>query len=412
MRPSNLFPLVVVALTVLAGCHAAGEPYVPQAVSSIAGPAERGAGSAPRFQVRHIPSSVDGQAVYQPLWIAVDGNDTPWFTCGCGGLIGRITPRGAFSAYTPFWKTSGGKKNLFEQLLKYFDEPSIIRIGPGGNAWFIDQTLGPKKQDVPNAIGFINVSAPNTGPNAFTGWKMPQIGGIGAMAATNKSVWVVGGCKGFTTGLKPNFVGIGVNCEDLYEFNGKTFARHRLHYPFKNTGAISLAIGTHDDIWYNWAPYNGSNAAYYTRFSPPDRFTTYALPNGTEAISPTLEPDGSIWYLADSRHCGAYPSGNWSGRIGRISQNGTVKEFCLPPGHGTNNGSGAFANGLYWFASPSGNSRYLGSISPSGRTHFYLMPSSVISTTSLAAGTRNDLWMTDFGGSNLVHISLHSMEHQ
>lgn len=396
-------PLAALALSaaVLAGCH--GGAYVPPSPANPMSSQATDAG--PRFTIRSVDVTSNGFRFYAPGWLAVDGQDRAWMTCweDCGGLIASVAAHGPVGVYTPYWSVSG-QKNLFERLLKYADEPGFIAIGPGGNAWFGDYPSGAKPQHVPTAVGYIDVGAPNNGPQSFDGWQLPSIGGVGALAATNDAVWFVGGCIGKTSGLKTEFGGVGVNCPYLFSFDGKRFERHRIPYGFANTGAVSLAIGG-KSIWYSWIPYvnNGNGAAYFAKFTPPNTFQKYALPLNTEPGSPTVALDGSVWYVANGRTCGNFPNGKWSTRVARITATGKVKEWCLPLGYGST-GAGAMLDGTYWFTAQSGKHWFLGSISAAGHITLRPMPKAVQSSGAVAAGTQHDLWVLDHFASTIIHV--------
>jgi virginiamycin B lyase len=120
----------------------------------------------------------------------------------------------------------------------------------------------------------------------------------------------------------------------------------------------------------------------------------FALPKATHARSITAGPEKSIWF--SGVHAPELATGE--GVIGRVTVNGEVSDFVVPPKRSVGDIAGG-SDGNLWFTESYENKRsYLVSriarVSPTGEFSEYRLGDNVGSVMSIAGGPDGNLWFT------------------
>jgi streptogramin lyase len=147
-----------------------------------------------------------------------------------------------------------------------------------------------------------------------------------------------------------------------------------------------LAAGPDGNIWYT------DDASGIGRLSPPDgKITEFALT--TRDVFPVFivaGPDGNIWFGAEP------PTGDYPGKIGRITPGGAITEFPLPDATPYVNGLAAGPDGNIWFNSSGSGDNRIGRMSTAGAVTWFSVPLSFTwckcQRSLISAGPDGNIW--------------------
>jgi virginiamycin B lyase len=119
----------------------------------------------------------------------------------------------------------------------------------------------------------------------------------------------------------------------------------------------------------------------------------FALPQSGEQPATIVDgPDGALWFTEQK-----------SGKIGRISIAGKIREYAIP--HGARSepfGIAAGADGALWFALAGSNR--IGRIDTAGKISTYPVPTEKSAPSWIALGPDSALWFTEAAGNNVGRI--------
>ena len=307
----------------------------------------------------------DGQVHFFPLphersgpttvTVAMDGRI--WFTEGSGNRIGSMNPDGS---------------DLLEYPLPHPDSsPRIIARGSDGNLWFSEHTgnrIGRITQN--GVITEWDIPTPNSQPRAIC---------LGA----DGNIWFGMFAAGRIGRITPRGV--------ITEFTP----------PTPNSGPRALATGADGNVWFS-----EYKAGRIGRITPRGVITEFALPRPNSGPGDiTMGPDRALWFVELSGGIdGVHTAGN---RIGRITYDGRVREYPLPP---------AGASPINIAVGPDRNLWYtrgvtLGRVTPAG-TVTQFSAGADARAVGLSAGsdreppTRlvNRLWFADGGANRLSYL--------
>lgn len=179
----------------------------------------------------------------------------------------------------------------------------------------------------------------------------------------------------------------------------------------EGSGIVALATGPDGALWYLsiLTPHADQSApglppapltGTISRMTTAGATTTWRLPSaGTAAYDLAAGPDGALWFTEIPGAPGA-PGGLRSGRIGRITATGQIREFTLPAGS-IPRGIAAGPGHVLWFsgiavdpeASPTQIPRGLiGRITTTGAVREFPLPAGTVATGTITAGPDQALW--------------------
>src|SRR5579859_1106284 len=358
-------PLLVLA-SLLAGCD-----------SKPATPAHTFAGT---LSVLHVPApyTLPGSITLGP-----DGN--LWFPAIAYGNFGASNPSGAIGRLTP-----AGAFTMFP-LPKSNSYPVQIAVGPDGNLWFTaEQGNGQVEQgvDTPPAFsaqqGEIGKMTP---AGAFSLFPLPaaQTDPSGITAGPDGDLW---------------FTEVATIDVKSYTSLGKiariTTAGALTEFPLPtpNDEPRYITAGSDGNLWFSIQSSQGDiGVGKIGRITPQGTITVFTPGNLYTAGAITSGPDGAVWFAADSH-------------IGRITSAGKISEFSTP-GQGFNQlrpaGITAGSDGALWFATASA---LVGRISTDGTIKEYPFSTSTYfdnggssltlgELKGITSGADGTLWLTD-----------------
>jgi streptogramin lyase len=232
-----------------------------------------------------------------------DGN--VWFVIVTGGVnfnIGRVTPAGSLTEFTPLTAGAVGR----------------ITAGPDGNLWFTEEDA--------NQIGRITPAGTVTEFSIPTANSLP----FGISAGPDGNLWF--------TEEHGNQIGRITPAGTVTEFS----------IPTANSFPVGITSGPDGNLWFaensggqigRINPMSGS----VTEFAIPPQATTSYLPR---QIAPG--PDGALWFTLEQTNIRSTPA------VGRITVSGSVTEFG-PTESGFD--ITAAPDGNVWFAASAGVER-------------------------------------------------------
>jgi streptogramin lyase len=126
----------------------------------------------------------------------------------------------------------------------------------------------------------------------------------------------------------------------------------------------------------------------------------YQLGVGTRPTSLVAGPDGNLWFAGVR-----YVSGGFADVVGKVTPRGNATEFELGT-HSANVGLGDLTvgpDGNLWFTE--GGRSGIGRITPDGAVTRFALPPGAGSATSIAAGPDGNLWFTESGAARVGRIT-------
>ncbi len=204
-----------------------------------------------------------------------------------------------------------------------------------------------------------------------------------------------------------------------------------------NSFPYGITSGPDGNLWYT-----DTNARSIGRMSTAGVPVEFSFPINPSTQSPsaiTTGPDGNIWFTGiganatglidqvntagqlvnassvNSTNVGGIAPGsdgnlwytyfvNDQVKIGRITTFGTVTEFAMPTGTGSNSESiAAGADGNLWFTEFGGNK--IGRISTAGAITEFRLPSANSFPAGITAGPDGNLWFTEYLGNKIGRIT-------
>jgi streptogramin lyase len=286
------------------------------------------------------PLSSGGSSGATAITGGPDGN--VWFTDPVDSAIGRISPSGQVTEFSPIGKPTGA-----------------ITTGPDGNLWFLGDTLG-------SGVGRITPGGTVTEfalPNFFT---QP----VAITAGPDGNVW-------FTADIYPTgeVVGRVTPAGQISEFAIPV-------PPGVSGSANGITTGPDGNLWF-------LHDGILARITPTGQITDHVADAVGVAI--TAGPDGNIWTAGTlfNTQTGAA----LGGFIDRISPNGAVTTFDLS---GANSGVASITpgpDGNLYFTEPGAND--IGRITTAGKITLFAVPTAGSQPAAIAAGPNGNLWFTE-----------------
>ena len=292
-----------------------------------------------------IPSPVaPGQA--QGITTGPDG--ALWFTLL--GSIGRVTPAGAFTLYSP--KASEGGPVTAN---------GGITAGPDGALWFTEGTGG-----TGGKVGRI------TAAGAVTGFSIAKpVAGVGAIAAgSDGALWFV-----------------NTNSAEIGRITTSgTVTEYPLPAGF--TLPTVIAAGPDGALWFtNRASANLGTAGFAQigRITTSGGIIEFPTPDDDGAIPDgiTAGPDGAVWFVKYSLSGGV---------IGRITTSGGITEFSVPSGLSSPRAIASGPDGALWVTDVGTNS--IDRATTAGMVTVFPIPTSGSFPTEITAGPDGAMWFT------------------
>jgi streptogramin lyase len=319
---------------------------------------------------RWLPSTItefplpplNNAAGYSPgITNGPDGN--LWFTDPAARNVGRITPAGQVTEFTPPSPDNGPALGA----------GYAITAGPDGNVWFATEAftgaitrVTPDGQFATFRLGdnLASVNGLTAGPDGnvwftesvypFTVEKVGFITPDGQVTKFSISVppGVRGGIGSITTGPDGN----------LWFIHDRTLATitptGALRDHVADNVAAALTTGPDGNLWASgplYDPLTGNLAGdFIQRISVTGSVTTFSVGTFSQSLSSiTPGPDGNLWFTEPD-----------SNEIGRITPAGQVTLFPVPTPRSQPLGIAAGSNGNVWFTEAA--SRHIGEIVVNG----------------------------------------------
>jgi streptogramin lyase len=305
-----------------------------------------------------------------------DGN--LWFTDPVAGEVGRITPAGQVTEFTPPFGgagnaiTAGPDGNVWVAGKPFAFSPAISRITPDGQ--FATFLLGD------NLASVNSLTAGPDGNVWFTESVYPSGEKVGRITPTGQitafsipiPLGVRGSIAGITTGPDGNlwFTHDGI----LATITPTGALRDHV---VDNVGGGALTTGPDGNLWTSGPRFDTQTGAlvgdFIQRISLAGSVTTFSV--GTFSASPssiTAGPDGNLWF--------SEPDSN---EIGRITPAGQITLFPVPTPGSQPTGIAAGPNGNVWFTEAA--SRHIGEYFLTGTPPALPAATTTTLTTDLAA---------------------------
>ncbi len=263
-----------------------------------------------------------------------DGNI--WFSESDGNQVGRIAPDGTITEFpVPTARSS----------------PGAITLGPDGNLWFTEYGARPDQigQITPDGtvtefaspIVFFGTTDIATGADGnlwFTNLNRPLIGQLtpGGQFSSFPLPASLGNASRITLGPDGNlWFSTTYGLAEIAPDGTVT------DFPFPAANRGNLTLGPDGNVWFS-EPFQ----AGLGEVGLDGTFTEYPLGQAT-SISPgwlTTGPDGAVWFT------------DFSGRLGRLTLNGTLAEWPVPYGDAVPRGLAVGSDNNIWFADQGTNS--------------------------------------------------------
>jgi streptogramin lyase len=288
------------------------------------------------------PLSFGGGAGATGITGGPDGN--VWFTDPVAGEVGRITPDGQVTEFTPPFRSAGA-----------------ITAGPDGNLWFGEQGLR-----VSPEIGRI------TPTGQITTFALPDsIASVNAMTAgPDGNVW-------FTENIYPRgeVVGRITPTGQITEFT--------IPIPQGLSGSTgAITAGPDGNLWF-------THDGVLAMITPTGALRDNVAPIGAGAI--TAGPDGNLW--ASSAQIDTQTGAVLGDVIQRIGLDGSVTTFNVGTMSNSPTSIAAGPDGNLWFTEPDANQ--IGRITPAGQITLFTVPTAGSQPTGIVAGPNGNIWFTE-----------------
>jgi streptogramin lyase len=281
-----------------------------------------------------------------------DGN--LWFTDPAAIKVGRITPTGQVTEFTP---PAGGDA-----------AGSAITAGSDGNVWFAAGGFSP-------AVSRITPDGQIT--TFYVGSGLGSVGGL--TAGPDGNVWFT--LSIYLGGEKVGFI---TPTGQVTAFSIPTNVRFG--------GVGSITTGPDGNLWF-------THDRTLATITPTGVLRDHMVDNVGSAL--TTGPDGNLWASGP----GYDPlTGRLAGDfIQRISVSGSVTTFSV----GTFSESRpsiitAGPDGNLWFVEPDSNE--IGRITPAGQITLFPAPTPCSQPTGIAAGSNGNVWFTEGGSRHIGEI--------
>jgi streptogramin lyase len=293
-----------------------------------------------------------------PTTVTVLPDGTVWFTEGAGNRIGRMNPDGS------------GLKEF--PLPNPGSQPRIIARGADGNLWFSEH-LG-------NRMGRMTLAGEYTGFPIPTPNSQPRAIALGA----DDNIWF-----GMFAGGK---IGRITPQGQITEFAT----------PTPDSGPRALAAGPDGNIWFSEYRVNKIG-----RITPHGEFTEFPLPRTNSGPADiTAGADGAMWFVELSGGAdGQRTDGN---RVGRITMQGEVTEFPMPPGTQSAINIAVGPDLRPWYT----RGTTLGRVNPGGSIEEFPVGENARAVGLSAGADRepplrlsNRLWFADGAGGRICYLS-------
>jgi virginiamycin B lyase len=299
-------------------------------------PLSLGAQTITEFPIQGAPN-----ASGLPQGITTGPDGALWFALL--GSIGRVTPSGVFTFYSPV-PANGGPVT----------SNGGITTGSDGALWFTEGAPPGGK------IGRITTSGAVAGFSTSAG-----VGGVGSIAAgPDGALWFTEGNAG--------------------KIGRITTSGSITEYPLPVASSLPFAITAGPDgaLWFT----EHGAAPKIGRITTSGGITEYPiLGAGPDGI--TAGPDGALWFIEE---VAAKIEG---GAIGRITTAGTVAEFPISNPASNPRGIAAGPDGALWFTDIGTNS--VGRATTSGMITEFTLPSRGSFPIGITAGPDGAMWFTE-----------------
>jgi streptogramin lyase len=271
-----------------------------------------------------------------------DGN--LWFTDPAALKVGRITPAGQVTEFTP---PGGGNP-----------AGSAITAGADGNVWF---AAGPYSPTVSRITPGGQITT------YFVGSGLALVGGL--TAGPDGNVWFTESI--LNGGEKVGFI---TPAGQVTAFSIPTNA------VFGSTGSITT--GPDGNLWF-------THDRTLATITPTGVLRDHVVDNVGAAL--TTGPDGNLWASGPQYD----PlTGRLAGDfIQRISVTGSVTTFSVGTFSSNPSAIAAGPDGNLWFTEPDSNE--IGRITPAGQITLFTVPTAGSLPTGIAAGPNGNVWFTE-----------------
>jgi streptogramin lyase len=279
-----------------------------------------------------------------PLGITSGPDGNLWFAEFDADKVGRITPSGTITEFTPPTANSGSMD---------------IVTGPDGNLWFTEFN-GQKIGRVTPTGSFTEFTIPTSGP-------FPQ----GIDNGPDGNLWF--------TEESTSKIGRITPTGTVTEFTIPT----AFSFP------QDIAKGPDGNLWFT--EYGKDKIG---RITPTGTITEFPLPliNSTPGGIIT-GPDGKIWFTEQS--------GN---RIGNITTTGTITEYTVPTPGGHPGWITVGPDSKLWFTEFDGNK--VGNVTTSGSFSEIPIPTTLSGPSGISPGPDGNIWFTEFKEDKIARVQL------
>lgn len=162
--------------------------------------------------------------------------------------------------------------------------------------------------------------------------------------------------------------------------------------PTAGSGLTGIAQGPDSNFWFT-----ERTTGKIGRLTPDGTVTEFALSASSAPTGITVGPDGNLWFTEQS-----------AGKIGRITPSGTITEYAAPGSLAGPNGIVAGSDGNLWFAAQTANAigRVNVAFLNSSSTFLFSRFAVANAPVSITAGADNRLWFTESSIGKIGRISV------
>jgi streptogramin lyase len=277
-----------------------------------------------------------------------DGN--LWFTDPALGEVGRITPAGQVTEFTPPSPDNGPSRGAGD----------AITAGPDGNVWFAAGSLFAAVSRVTPDGQFATFDLPGT---------LVTVNGL--TAGPDGNVW-------FTENVYP----FTVENVGFITPTGKVTSWSIAAPPGVRGTIGSITTGPDGNLWFT---HDGTLAT----ITPTGVLRDHVADGVGGAL--TTGPDGNLWASGPRWDTQTHLfAGDF---IERITLAGSVTTFSVGPASVNAGSIAAGPDGNVWFTEPDANQ--IGRITPTGQITLFNVPTAGTEPTGIAAGPNGNIWFTE-----------------